>query len=244
MSFFLIFIIITAFLQAIVQLSLMKRKISLALTVFYASVIFFFNKQAAQVNINAFNQWLENYATLNSACTIVIIQALVLLFLGISLLRRRHLGLKVSVFHYLALMPSLLFPVGAFIGMVFVFNHFSGTDFKGNALLYSGGLGLLMFGGAELNRAFAGSEDSKVLQLAAFHLSMITLAMFIPVVAGSQKMEISEATSFNYMSLFLIPIAALLMLPGFLLKRYLDGKNISSLDELFFRKIKFYSKKD
>lgn len=139
---------------------------------------------------------MGNLNTLSTICVLVIVQEALVLIFGAILLRRYLLGRKLHFWYYAVLLPSSLFPVICFLGIVYYFNISSGMSFQKIALWSTFGMFLVSGGLAELISWMVKDKEQLIQWAALSSLTQIFIAMFLPVVFGG-KTSGGELVKFN-----------------------------------------------
>lgn len=149
--------------------------------------VFFMYSRAARINLKDFSFLLGNLNTLSTICVLVIIQEALVLIFGAILLRRYLLDKKLHFWYYSVLLPSGLFPLICFIGIVYLFNTCNGMSFQGIAFWFAFGMFIVSGGLAEL-LAWRMKDKEQLIQWAALSsLAQIFIAMFLPVIFGGKS---------------------------------------------------------
>ena len=196
MWFFILLILIGAFSQTVLKLSLLKRSYRIAITFAMVVGIAFCYHFATLYNLKDLDSFLQNKNTLATLCFIVMIQELTSLIIGAILLRKKMLNEKIRLFHFLALMPSTLFPLGQFLLLVFIFNKYSGVNYFYSNLLLSGGIFLAVLIFCEICQ-FVKFEKNIKLNVSN-SLTMVFAAMFLPVILNNSVPKTNYITvNFN-----------------------------------------------
>jgi hypothetical protein len=184
MWLFVLIILAGAYLQTVIKLSILNRAFRWAGILLFTLPVLFLYSRAAEINLKDFNSLMSNPELLNTICILVIVQEAVVLLFGAVLLRRYYLKKKIHFWYYVVLVPSGIFPVICFLGMVFLFNTCSGMSFQAIALYFCLGIFLLTGGMAELFRLV--EREQLIIWAALTSMSQIFLAMFLPVIFSGQ----------------------------------------------------------
>ncbi len=206
MWFFILLILFGAWLQTIIKLTIMNRFFRwCSLLIFMLPMIFMYS-QAVRINLKDFSFLMNNINVLNSICVLVIIQEAIALVLGTALLRRYYLGKKIQFWYYSSLLPSSLFPAFCVVGMVYLFNTYSGMSFQ--VITFWFGLGIFTVSGslAELLSLFIKDNEKLILRAVLLSLIQVFTAMFLPVVLSG------EYSGGNYINFNINMIAGMIFL--------------------------------
>jgi hypothetical protein len=172
--------------DALLKLSSVSRWLRLAIISLILLSVYFMHPWAAAINIVRFKEIMNDSGTLNTSCSIIILQAITcILFLFCSLNPEKS-KTKQFLYRGTALLPSLLFPVSIFISMVAVFNSLRLIDFNRAALLLCGALAASLFMITEAFSIFIGRKLKNEL-IFSFQLLMIFTGMFFPVILNGRN---------------------------------------------------------
>ena len=180
MSFFILLILIGAFLQTVFRISLLPRTARITITILLIASVALFYKIAASYNLKDLTTFFENKNTLASVCFIVIVQEITALVSGAIFLRKNIVGEKLRFYNYIALLPSLLFMLGQFLLLIYVFNTISGINYFYGSLGCGAILMLTTIISCEISQLFTFEQLLKLNFSSS--LIMIFLAMFLPVI--------------------------------------------------------------
>ena len=186
MWLFILLILFGAYLQTIIKLSIFNKIFRWGSVLLLTLPVLFMYSKAAQTNLKDFNFLMSNLNTLNTICVLVIVQEALVLIFGSILLRRYYLGKKLHFWYYAVLLPSSLFPISSFMGIVYLFNTYSGMSFQAIAIWFILGISIITGGLAELI-SWLNKDQEQLIQWAALtSLVQIFIAMFLPVILGGQ----------------------------------------------------------
>ena len=187
MWFFILFILFGAWLQTIIKLGVSTRIFRWACLLLFIAPMPFMYQRALQINLKDFNYLMNNINVLSSICVLVIVQEAITLLLGAVLLRRYYLDKKIRFWYYACLLPSGLFPILCFVGMVYLFNTCSGMSFQGISLWL--GLGIFALSGvlAELLSLLVKDKEQLTLWAGLLSMTQIFTAMFLPVILNGKS---------------------------------------------------------
>ncbi|MFA7183734.1 MAG: hypothetical protein WC082_02510 [Victivallales bacterium] len=184
MWLFVLIILAGAYFQTVIKSAVLNRSFRWLNILLFILPVFFFYYRAAEINLKDFNRLIGDPELLNTICILVIVQEAATLLCGAVLLRRYYLEKKLHFWYYASLVPSALFPVICFLGMVYLFNTCSGMSFQAIAVYFSFGIFLLTGGLAELFRLF---EREQLIRWATLtSLVQIFIAMFLPVIFSGE----------------------------------------------------------
>ena len=211
MTLFIISVLLLAGVQSFCKLSLLPRKWSWGVTAMLFPLPFCFESAIAASSMRQVNAVLSSPATLENWCALAVIQELLVLTAGFSLLEDRQQppdgagGLKkvLGLCRYAVFLPSLLCPAGILYLQMYLFNRFPGWSFRQLSrftLLIIAGAALCLTEGLRLLR-----RDRERRLLTVLHLEYFFLfpAVFLPVAAGAEFVE-SESAPFPLDSMLLL----------------------------------------
>jgi hypothetical protein len=187
MWLFVLLILFGAYLQTIIKLSIVNRAFRWVSVLLFTLPVLFMYSQAARINLKDFNFLMSNLNTLSTICVLVIVQEALVLIFGSILLRRYYLGKKLHFWYYAVLLPSGLFPVICFVGIVYLFNTCSGMSFQGIAFWFLFVIFIVTGGIAELLCRLTKDKEQLMQWLALTSLTQIFIAMFLPVIFGGKS---------------------------------------------------------
>ena len=179
----MLIILVTASLQSAVKLTLLPRLLRLAVVMVAVMPVFFLEKRVASLNLQDITAYLNDSGNLSDLCALVVVQELLSLIIGISLVSEIELGVKRHYWKYAVLAPSLLMPVGVLYFQALGFNYLVRYDFTTLTWAVAGSYAVLILGLAEL--AGVGRADRFRRTSRALNASwlLLMLAVFLPVVA-------------------------------------------------------------
>lgn len=180
MGGFILLILFAAWLQSMLKLTLLPRWIRWIILAAAMLPVFFFKDRLASCNLQMIEEFLSNGDNLRDLCALVVIQELLALVIGLSLLKERELGIRVHKWKYLALLPSLLLPVGAMYAEALAFNTILRYSFT--QIMWGVGVLLVLFsaGGCELFACLRRTMLDKISAAMTATWMLLLLAVFMP----------------------------------------------------------------
>ena len=138
MTLFIISVLLLAGAQSFCKLSLLPRKWSWGITAALFPLPFCFESAIASSNMHQVNSVLSSPATLENWCALAVIQELLVLTAGFSLLEDRQQAVPgtgvwkkaLKFCKYAVFLPSLLCPAGILYLQMYLFNRFPEWDFR------------------------------------------------------------------------------------------------------------------
>ena len=187
MNFFILVILFAAWLQSMLKLTLVPRIYRWGILILSVLPVFFFRERLASSSFQSIGEFLSDPVNLRDFCALVVIQELLALLLGFSLLKNRELGRPNPFWKYAALLPSILLPAGAMYAEAIAFNTLIRYDF--DAIMW-GTAFLLVAAGAlacELLPLLIG-HGTMVKITAALNATwiLVLLAVFLPAAAEGE----------------------------------------------------------
>ena len=122
MGGFILLILLAAWVQSMFKLVLLPRAIRWSILAAAILPVFLFKDRLSGCNLQMIEAFLSDGDNLRDLCALVVIQELLALVVGLSLLKERELGSRISPWKYLSLLPSLLLPIGAMYVEALAFN--------------------------------------------------------------------------------------------------------------------------
>lgn len=104
-------ILAAAWIQSVLKLTLAPRLWRWGILIAAVIPAFLFKAGLMKCNLQTIDRFLSDANNLRDFCALIVIQELLALPTGLSLLKERELGEKIHVWKYLSLLPSLLLPV-------------------------------------------------------------------------------------------------------------------------------------
>ncbi len=187
MWFFILLILVGAYFQTILRLTLIKRLYRIIIIFSLTILTMLFYKDATLYNLKDLNIFLQNSNTLATICIIVVAQELISLIFGAILLRKKFINQKYKLYDCIALMPSGLFPIGHFLLIIYIFNRYSGINYFYSNLITALSVVILSVILSEIFRCFSFENKIKINVMNSF--AMISIAMFLPIVLNSSIPE-------------------------------------------------------
>lgn len=173
-------------LHAALSFSLLRRRWRTPLIWLCALAIFLCRDMAAALNIGALYKALADRKMVETIGVAMVMQSTLALLLGFALCQRRSLQLKIPFFLYFPLLPPLLFPAGAFAGLVWLFNRAGpAMGFAWAAAFYCAGLGVFMTIISELASALLSNDAQKAETLSLLHVAQVFGGMFFPALLST-----------------------------------------------------------
>ena len=211
MTLFIISVLVLAGMQSFCKLSLLPRKWSWGITAALFPLPFCFESAIAASSMRQVNSVLSSPATLENWCALAVIQELLVLTAGFSLLEDRQQAVPgtgvwkkaLKFCKYAVFLPSLLCPAGILYLQMYLFNRFPEWDFRRlnwATVFLIAGAALCLTEGLRLFR-----RDRERRLLTVLHLEYFFLfpAIFLPVAATAEFVE-SGSSPFRLDSLLLL----------------------------------------
>ncbi len=189
MTLFISVILATAWLESLLRLSLAPRIWNYLLFLACAPLPMLFRQSIESASLTELNLFLTSVENLNSWCALVVIQEMLALVIGASLLKEFVLGEKLKKWKFVALLPSILLPTGILYAEAQLFNHFVSMEFRTLASLLTIGVVVVGWGGGEIIRLLFRNNSDRVRTALNFEWIFLLLAIFLPVAATGRLME-------------------------------------------------------
>ena len=178
-------VLAAAWMQSVMKLTLLPRTVRwgiLAMAVFPA---FLCKTTLMRFNLHSIDRFLSNAENLKDFCALVVVQELLALLAGLSLLKERELGENVHRWKYLAL-PSLLLPVVVMYLTALGFNRLVRYEFDTLLWWSAGGFVLVSALSCEVWGLVHSTERRRVSAALAGSWMLVLLAVFLPAAAGGE----------------------------------------------------------
>lgn len=218
MAVFITTILVLACYQSFCKLSLLSWRWIIAFACIAGSLPFFFEERIANSSMLKLNLILTDPAVLNNWCALIVIQELLTLICGFSLIAERadndrkpknKLRKNLHKLKYAIFLPSILLPAGVLYFQMHLYNHFTAKDFRIlsylTALCVIAAVFLVAFGLKILFR----ETDKRVLNVLHAEFILLLPAIFLPVAAHAKLIRMDEHFDFRQPLLLLILFAAL-----------------------------------
>jgi hypothetical protein len=187
MYFFLIILFAGAFAETLLKLSAMSRTCRFLTLLSVIATVYFAHPLAAGINMDSFRQVISSPGTLNTACTVIIIQSVLSILFLVSALAPGKTGLKLKLCKSAGLLPSMLFPAGMFTAMVYIFNNIRHAGFETSALFFCLAVFASAFLFSETIALLLSEKKGRIGLTFAFQLLLIFTAMFFPVIIHGKR---------------------------------------------------------
>ena len=221
MSVYIITVLILACYQSFCKLSLLSWRWILLAAAFCGCLPFCFEERIAKSSMLELNQVLTDPGILNNWCAIIVIQELITLIAGFSLLADRAedtLSAKniirkyLKKLKYVIFLPSVLLPAGILYFQMYLFNHYPQKDFR--ALTYLTVLSVL----AALTIVSLGTKllyrkmEKRILTVLHAEYILLLPAIFLPVAAHAKLMPSDEVFDLRNPLLLISGFAAVIII--------------------------------
>ncbi len=211
MGLFIAALLTAAALQSCGKLALLPRRFAVPAALLGALPPWLFEERLARTNLGELNRALCTADTLREYCALVVIQELLVMAAGLSLLAEFESGGRVRWWKYLVFVPSLLFPVGVLYLQLTCFNVLVQWEFRTVTLALSAGVPAVVIAIGEGFRLLRRDRMELALDLFHFEWILLLLALFLPVTAGADRL--AGFGSFDWRALpawgvLLLPVAA------------------------------------
>lgn len=203
MTVFIIAVLLAACFQSFGKLSIPERKWEFLTAALLIPLPFLFEPVAARTGMQALNTDLSNAATLENWCALVVIQELLALTAGFSLLEetacpvRRKQGLRrwLGYWKYLVFLPSGLLPAGVMYLQMYLFNTLPGIEFRTLTWLLAAGLPVAAILLPESLRLIRRNPEDRILTVLHAEYFLLIPAVFLPVAAGARLVPGGKETA-------------------------------------------------
>ena len=233
MTLYIITVLALACYQSFSKLSLLPRWWIFGAAGLAGTLPFFFEERIARSSMLELNQVLSDPAVLNNWCALIVIQELMTLLAGFSLLgdqsaENRYAGKKkwrayLRKWKYVLFVPSLLLPAGILYFQMYLYNHDPATDFRlltwKTALCVCAVTLFVAFGLKLLHR----KEEKRILTVLHAEYILLLPAIFLPVAAHAKWIPANEKFDFSQPLLLLLLFTVIIII--FTIFFYMKGKH-------------------
>ena len=207
--------------QSFCKLSLLSWRWILLVALLCGCLPFWFEERIANSSMLELNQVLTDPGILNNWCAIIVIQELITLISGFSLLADRAedtLSAKniirkyLKKLKYVIFLPSVLLPAGILYFQMYLFNHYLQKDFR--ALTYLTVLSVLV----ALTVVSLGTKllyrkmEKRILTVLHAEYILLLPAIFLPVAAHAKLMPSDEVFDLRNPLLLILGFAAVIIM--------------------------------
>lgn len=204
MGGFILLILCAAWVQSICKLSLMPRAMRWLILTGAVLPVFFFREVLASSSLRSVEEFLSGGEYLRDFCALVVIQELLALVVGLSLLKERELGWRIHRWKYLSLLPSLLLPAGALYGVAVAFHTVLRYSFT--QIMWGTGVLLVLSSGAlcELFRVWKKRENERIGAALSGSWMLLLLAVFLPAAVEGNLSSGTDSPAGNWAETFCV----------------------------------------
>ena len=221
MTIYIITVLALACYQSFCKLSLLSWRWILLVALLCGCLPFWFEERIANSSMLELNQVLTDPGILNNWCAIIVIQELITLIAGFSLLADRAedtLSAKniirkyLKKLKYVIFLPSVLLPAGILYFQMYLFNHYLQKDFR--ALTYLTVLSVLV----ALTVVSLGTKllyrkmEKRILTVLHAEYILLLPAIFLPVAAHAKLMPSDEVFDLRNPLLLIAGFAAVIII--------------------------------
>lgn len=182
MQLFIAIILAAAAFQSMARMALLPRKWTLLLAMLVAAVPPLSQRHLTELSMADMKTAFESVEYLQNRCVLVVIQELLAILSGFSLLEDHMDGTRSAPWKYVAFLPSALLPSAVQYLQMQCFNHFLDTPFRTITWTLSAVLCVTVLLVGELLR-HAIQHDTLILKLFSMEWILLLLAMFVPLAA-------------------------------------------------------------
>lgn len=221
MTIYIITVLALACYQSFCKLSLLSWRWILLVALLCGCLPFWFEERIANSSMLELNQVLTDPGILNNWCAIIVIQELITLIAGFSLLADRaedSLSAKniirkyLKKLKYVIFLPSVLLPAGILYFQMYLFNHYLQKDFR--ALTYLTVLSVLV----ALTVVSLGTKllyrkmEKRILTVLHAEYILLLPAIFLPVAAHAKWIPSDEVFDLRNPLLLISGFAAVIII--------------------------------
>ena len=182
MQLFIAIILAAAAFQSVARMALLPRKWTLLLALLAAAVPPLSQRQLTETSMAEALSAFESVEYLQNRCVLIVVQELLAIIFGFSLMENHAEGSRVAKWKYAAFLPSALVPSAVQYLQMWCFNHFLDIPFKRITLVLCIVLPVLVVMMGDLLRR-AIPQDTLILKLFSMEWILLLLAMFVPLAA-------------------------------------------------------------
>ena len=182
MQLFIAIILAAAAFQSVARMALLPRKWTLFLALLVVTVPPLSQRQLTETSMAEMLSAFESVEYLQNRCVLIVVQELLAIIFGFSLMENHTEGSHAAKWKYAAFLPSALVPSAVQYLQMWCFNHFLDIPFQRITLALCIALPVMvLFIGELLRRAIP--QDTLILKLFSMEWILLLLAMFVPLAA-------------------------------------------------------------
>ncbi len=181
MQLFIAIILAAAAFQSVARMALLPRKWTLLLALLVAAVPPLSQRQLTETSMAEALSAFESVEYLQNRCVLIVVQELLAIIFGFSLMENHTEGSRAAKWKYAAFLPSALVPSAVQYLQMWCFNHFLDIPFQRITLALCIALPVMVLIIGELRRAIP--QDTLILKLFSMEWILLLLAMFVPLAA-------------------------------------------------------------
>ena len=182
MQLFIAIILAAAAFQSVARMALLPRKWTLLLALLAAAVPPLSQRQLTETSMAEALSAFESVEYLQNRCVLIVVQELLAIIFGFSLMENHTEGSHAAKWKYAAFLPSALVPSAVQYLQMWCFNHFLDIPFQRITLALCVALPVMVLIIGELLRR-AIPQDTLILKLFSMEWILLLLAMFVPLAA-------------------------------------------------------------
>ena len=182
MQLFIAIILAAAAFQSVARMALLPRKWTLLLALLVAAVPPLSQRQLTETSMAEALSAFESVEYLQNRCVLIVVQELLAIIFGFSLMENHTEGSHAAKWKYAAFLPSALVPSAVQYLQMWCFNHFLDIPFQRITLALCIALPVMVLIIGELLRR-AIPQDTLILKLFSMEWILLLLAMFVPLAA-------------------------------------------------------------
>ena len=187
-----------AWLLSLLKLTLLPRWVRAGILVVSTLPALVFREALTGFNLKSLDRFLSHGEMLKDFCALVVIQELLALLAGLSLLKERELGEKEHWWKYASLLPSVLLPAGVMYLTALGFNTLVRYEFSTILWWTAGGFVLVSVLGCELLACLRPTEQGRISGALTASWMLVLLAVFLPAAAEGRLSEGGDGQTVNW----------------------------------------------
>jgi len=191
-------VLAAAWLLSLLKLTLVPRWIRAGILVVSTLPALVFREALTGFNLKSLDRFLSHGEMLKDFCALVVIQELLALLAGLSLLKERELGEKEHWWKYASLLPSVLLPAGVMYLTALGFNTLVRYEFSTILWWTAGGFVLVSVLGCELLARLRPTEQGRISGALTASWMLVLLAVFLPAAAEGRLSEGGDGQTVNW----------------------------------------------
>ena len=209
MIFFILILILLAFILAVIKISFIEQYLYMLLnSVVIVLPCLFFYPFAVRMPEQYVLQLFSDPGFLGLVCLIIVVEALITMFLSVHLMNAHYRKQRALVIRSLAIFPNVVLHVCLGVMLVLAQNRIMGYSFLLVTILFLGGVLLVVLLASIIVRYFLSEWQSRLSLMLSLAFLLLVIGMFLPLLitdirAPENNWHISVFNTFGLLAMIL-----------------------------------------